>query len=555
MKAKADSAPPHSEIGWHQINWKKAHQHVRRLQLRIAKATREGRQREIKIFQRLLTRSFYAKALAVKCVTENQGKRTPGVDGATWPTPESKTKAISSLKRRGYKPLPLRRVHIPKSNGKKRPLGIPTMKDRAMQALYNLALTPVAESTADRNSYGFRPGRSTADAIEQCFIALGGHKNCAQWILEGDIKACFDEINHDWLLDNVPMDKQILRAWLKAGFIYRKNLFPTNAGTPQGGVISPTLANMALDGLENLLRAKFYETTRNGRWFSHKVNFVRYADDFIVTGNSPEMLEHEVKPIIREFLAKRGLSLSEEKTKITHIEEGFDFLGQNVRKYNGKILIKPSKKNINSFLDKLRKIIAKNKTAKQENLIGILNPVIRGWANFHRHVVAKETFKTVDSLIWKRLWRWCKRRHPNKGTRWIKNKYFKCIDTRNWVFAANTADKRTLKLYDAFSTKIQRHVKVKAEANPFDPKWETYFEERYYLKIKKHPMLSKRLRTLLNRQEGKCPVCEQPFTEKDKWNVHHVIHVTAGGMDNLDNLRLLHPNCHRQVHTQKWTVR
>lgn len=224
--------------GWHDIDWAKCHKSVKRLQARIAKAEKEGRHGKVRALQWLLTHSFSARALAVKRVTENQGKNTPGVDGQTWSTPEAKFRGIASLKRRGYKPLPLRRVLIPKSNGKMRPLGIPTIRDRAMQALYLLALEPVAETRADKNSYGFRPGRATADAIEQTFIALS-KKNGAQWILEGDIKACFDEISHEWLLKNIPMDKKILQKWLKAGFVHKRKLFPTEAGTPQGGVISP----------------------------------------------------------------------------------------------------------------------------------------------------------------------------------------------------------------------------------------------------------------------------------------------------------------------------
>jgi RNA-directed DNA polymerase len=392
------------EASWHEINWYKANQHVRRMQLRIAKATREGKMRKVKSLQRLLTHSFHSKALAVKRVTENQGKATPGVDGQTWSTPEAKSKAISSLDRKGYKPLPLRRVYIPKSNGKKRPLGIPTMKDRAMQALHKLALEPVAETLADGNSYGFRPERACADAIAQSFITLG-RSYSAQWILEGDIKSCFDEISHEWLINNVPMDRIILQQWLKAGYIDRKKLFPTIAGTPQGGIISPLLSNMTLDGLEKELK------TFQGK----KVNFVRYADDFIVTGNSKELLEQEVRPAIIRFLKERGLTLSDEKTRVTHIKEGFDFLGQNIRKYNGKLLIKPVKKNVKNFLEKVRKVLKENKTAKQENVIKMLNPIIRGWANYHQHVVAKKTFSWVDYQIWLGLWQWCKRRHPNKG--------------------------------------------------------------------------------------------------------------------------------------------
>jgi RNA-directed DNA polymerase len=546
MKTKVDKTDAVSsgkpDGSWHQINWSKANQHVRRVQLHIAKATRESNPRKVKTLQRMLTHSFHAKTLAVKRVTENQGKATPGVDGQTWSTPEDKFKAISSLIRKGYKPLPLRRVYIPKSNGKKRPLGIPTMKDRAMQALYKLALEPVAETLADKNSYGFRPARGCADAIGQCFIALG--KKCSpQWILEGDIKSCFDEISHDWLMNNVPMDKGILRKWLKAGYIDRKRLFPTEAGTPQGGIISPTLSNMTLDGLEKRL------THFRGRM----VNFVRYADDFIVTGESKELLENEVKPVIIGFLKERGLTLSKEKTKVTHIEEGFDFLGQNLRKYKGKFLIKPSKKNAKNFLEKVRKVLKKFKTAKQEAVIKVLNPIIRGWANYHRHIVAKETFSWVDHQIWQKLWQWCMHRHMNKGRRWIKDRYFHKIGPRKWVFAVKTKNNGKtdfMKLFSAMSIPIQRHVKIKSEACPYDTAWEPYFEKRNILKVKDDKTLYGRVKKLWLLQKGICPICQGKFTKETGWHMHHVIPKLQSGKDILSNLQLLHPNCHRQLHSQ-----
>jgi RNA-directed DNA polymerase len=446
--------------------------------MRIAKAAREGNLREAKAFQRLLTRSFAAKALAVKRVTETKGKKTPGIDGETWSTPKVKLEAVLSLNGRGYKPLPLRRVYIPKSNGKKRPLGIPTMRDRAMQGLYKLALEPVAETLADRNSYGFRLERSTADATERCFTVLS-RKVAAPWILEGDIKGCFDNINHNWLMENIPMDRNILGKWLKAGFVYQGTLFPTVAGTPQGGVISPTLANMTLDGLEAELR--------KGTRKKDLVHMVRYADDFIITGRSKEVLEDRVRPLVEKFLGNRGLELSLEKTRVTHIEEGFDFLGHNIRKYAGRLFIKPSKKNVGAFLDKVRKMVKANRTVKQVYLIRLLNPIIRGWANYHRHVVAKDTFAKIDHLIWRLLWQWCKRRHPKKGTRWIKRKYFKTRGTRKWVFSAETEIVRhdgkpvMMDLIYARSIEIRRHIKIKPDAHPFDLKWESYFEDRRFL--------------------------------------------------------------------------
>ncbi|MGP8789803.1 group II intron reverse transcriptase/maturase, partial [Pseudomonas aeruginosa] len=420
-------APSHESVTWHSIDWAACHREVRRLQARIVKATREGKHGKVKALQWILTHSFSGKALAVRRVTENQGKKTPGVDGITWSTPEAKSQAMLSIKRRGYRPQPLKRVYIPKANGKMRPLGIPTMRDRAMQALYLLALEPVAETTADGRSFGFRPERSTADAIEQCFTALS-KKVAPQWVLEGDIKGCFDNISHDWLMGHVPTDREILRKWLKAGYMEDRQLFPTEAGTPQGGIISPTLANLVLDGLEAKLDAAFgRKRYANGVQTRLMVNYVRYADDFIVTGRSKELLEQEVMPIIEDFMRERGLTLSPEKTKITHIDEGFDFLGQNVRKYNGKLLIKPSKANVATFLEKVRSAVKGNKALDQPRLIRMLNPMIQGWANYHQHVVSKATFARVDHEIWRVLWQWAVRRHPQKSSVWIKQRYFHSV--------------------------------------------------------------------------------------------------------------------------------
>ena len=432
----------------------------------------------------MLTCSFSGKALAVKRVTENQGKRTPGVDNVSWNTPAAKFKATASLCRRGYRPLPLRRIYIPKANGKLRPLGIPTMKDRAMQALHLQALEPIAETTADPNSYGFRPKRSTADALQQCFNTLG--RGCsAQWVLEGDIKGCFDHISHEWMLRNVPTDKKVLRQWLEAGYVENRILFPTEAGTPQGGIISPTLANMTLDGLEKLLAANFpRKGKRNGRSF--KVNLVRYADDFIITGDSKELLENEVRPLVEGFLKERGLTLSAEKTRITRIDEGFDFLGQNLRKFDGKPLVKPSKKNTQAFLEKVRGIISANKAVSQIALIKLLNPVIRGWANYHQHAAAKATFDRVDHEIWKSLWQWARRRHPKKSRDWVKKHCFPHLLNRAWTFASATGEYLSygrpiwVRLAYAGDTKIRRYVKIRKEANPFDPQYADYFEERTF---------------------------------------------------------------------------
>src|SRR6266704_1122567 len=323
------------------IDWQTIHRNVRRLQVRIAQATKEGRWGKVRALQRFLTHSYSGKVLAVRRVTENDGKKTPGVDRVIWDTPEKKTWAVHELQRRGYQPQPLRRVYIPKSDGKtKRPLGIPTMIDRAMQALHLLALDPVAETKADRNSYGFRQQRSCADAIEQCFNAL--RHASTQWILEGDIKSCFDKISQDWLLHHVPMDRAILKKWLTSGYMEKHVLHETTDGTPQGGIVSPALANCALDRLEQLLKENYAAGRRvkSLGGLTSSVNFIRYADDFVITSKSKDLLKGEVQPLVEQFLQQRGLKLSPTKTVITHVEKGFDFLGQNVRRYpDGKLLI------------------------------------------------------------------------------------------------------------------------------------------------------------------------------------------------------------------------
>jgi len=544
-------ASSYGTVQWPNIDWAQCIRNVRRLQMRIVKATQVGKWNKVKTLQRLLTGSFSGKALAVKRVTENEGKKTAGVDKQLWSTPEAKSHVLQNLNRRGYKPLPLRRVYIPKSSGKMRPLGIPTMKDRAMQALYLLALEPISETKADRNSYGFRPERGTKDAIVHCFVLLS-RKTSSQWILEGDIKGCFDNISHEWLINNIPMDKKILRKWLNAGYIHKRNLYPTEAGTPQGGIISPTLSNMALDGLEAKLR-KFRR--------QDKVHMVRYADDFIFTGNSKELLEDEVKPLVEKFLSARGLELSPEKTSVTHIDKGFDFLGVNIRKYSGKLLIKPSKKNVKACIDKVRKAIKDNKAAKQINLIKMLNPIIKGWANYHKTVTAKEAFRLVDNEIWLSLWQWARRRHPDKSPVWIKKKYFKTTGNRNWVFAAGDTERFSpdgkqyvVSLFRAFNIPIRRHIKIRGEANPFDPKFETYFEERMMLKMRDKLRGSKRLLNLWVNQGGNCPVCRQKITSDMNWRLHYIVRKVEGGSDSLSNLRLTHSNCHRKVHDRMLNV-
>lgn len=520
---------------WHTVNWQYVNYKVVRLQFAIAKAVREGKWRKVRCLQGKLVHSFYAKLLAVRRVTENRGKRTPGVDGELWSKPAAKLSAAKRLTDHNYRAKPLRRVWIPKRNGKLRPLGIPTMYDRAMQALYLLALEPVSETKADNNSYGFRPKRAARDAIEQAFTCLS-HKVGGMWILEADIKGFFDNINHDWILRNIPLDKKILRQWLKSGVINEQVFEKTEAGTPQGGIISPTIANMVLDGLEEVIQ-------RMAESRNTKLNYIRYADDFIVTGKSDYTLSI-VKDLIQLFLRIRGVQFSEEKTRITHIDQGFDFLGFNLRKYKGKLLIKPSKASIANFWLEIRKIFRKCRAHNADVLISRLNPVIRGWANYYRHVISKATFYRLSHLLWKKSWRWAMRRHPKKNRSWLKRRYYRKIGGVDWIFCGKHE-----RLLQIGRVPIVRHVKIIGSANPFDLAFEEYFEQRNTL-LWNTSNKDRKVAGIFRRQKGRCPVCKQPLAIEAPYDVHHIKPIVMGGKDTFNNLVLLHPNCHRLIHAQ-----
>lgn len=387
--------------------------------------------------------------------------------------------------------------------------------------------------------------------MAQIFLSTS-KKVSATWILEADIKGCFDHINHDWLENHVPMDRAILRKWLKAGLIYKGQLQATEAGTPQGGIISPTLANVTLNGLERELIAHLGAKFGLAKVKKLKINVVRYADDFVITGVSKDVLETEVQPWVEAFLAVRGLQLSEEKTRIVHIDHGFDFLGWHFRKYRGTLLIKPSKKNAQAFYRKVVEVISGNKTVKQEELIRLLNPMLRGWAQYHRPVVAKATYSRMEYLIFQRLWRWSKRRHPQKSRDWIRKKYFHSVGARNWVFAApvvkDDGSKGLLELYQITGTPIQRHKKVKGAYNPFDPQWEQYGEQLRQARLEQSMSYRREWVTLYMSQGGLCALCGTELTEETGWHDHHLEYRMYGGSDALSNRALLHPHCHQQVH-------
>lgn len=443
--------------------------------MRIAKAVNEGRWNRVRSLQYLLSHSFYAKLMAVKRVTSNKGRRSPGVDGVLWRGSRAKWRAARSLRRRGYKPQPLRRIYILKKNGKKRPLSIPTMYDRAMQALYKLTLNPIAETLADRNSYGFREGRSCADAIAAAFNALS-KPNSAPWVFEGDITGCYDNICQEWMLENIPMDRDVLKKWLKTGYIENGQWYPSHKGTPQGGIVSPTIANMTLDGLEHAIRGSVPRRSR--------VNFIRYADDFIATGKSRRLLEEQVKPAIENFLAKRGLSLSQEKSVITHIKHGFTFLGQTFRKHGGVLHITPAKEGVLALIRKVGTLTRTYVSAPMLILVKKLNQTLRGWGNYHRHVVASEAFSRIDGYVYEQLWRMLRQRHPNKSKGWLIKRYWS-TPGENSVFSVTSKTAKGIRRYKVVrlcSMHIQRYVKIKADANPYIPEYATYFWQRRHKK-------------------------------------------------------------------------
>ena len=526
------------EHQWKSIDWKKAEAEVSRLQARIAKATQEKKWNTVKRLQYLLSHSYYAKALAVRKVTTNKGKHTPGIDKELWNTPAVKMRNVLILTDKGYKAKPLRRVFIEKpGKKKKRPLGIPCMYDRAMQALYALALDPVSETTADEKSFGFRRGRSAQDACEYIFTALS-RRSSPEWVLEGDIKGCFDHISHDWLIEHIPMDKSVLKQFLKAGFVFQNELFPTDEGTPQGGVISPILANMALDGMQKVLSDRFH-TNRLGKIDlrfknAHKVNLVRYADDFIVTAATKEIAE-EAKEIIRGFLCTRGLELSEEKTLITHVDDGFDMLGWTFRRFKEKLIVKPSKKSVKALNASLHNtVLERGKAWRQEDLIRVLNRQLRGWANYHQSVCAKDAFSRTDHILYEMLWRWAKRRHPKKNRKWITANYRYSKGLRNWVFSTKNAE-----LIRLGEVPIIRHTKVRMSANP-------YLDSEYFIQRKFQngmKRLSGRFKKIWRNQNGCCYHCGQPMEISDEREIFYKIPKSMGGKDDVPNMAYVHKYC------------
>jgi RNA-directed DNA polymerase len=496
---------------WSSIDWATTERNVRRLQERIFRASQNGDRAQVKNLQRLLVRSRSAKLLAIRRVTQiNRGKRTPGIDGVVCPGPSSRLAMFrKGLNLKGYRPKPVRRVYIPKAGGKQRPLGIPTMLDRVMQALVTLALEPEWEPRFEANSYGFRPGRCTMDAIEAIFRALS-HTGSAQWVLDADIAKCFDQIDHAALLGRLPVFTTTIRRWLKAGVVELGTLKAATMGTPQGGVISPLLANIALDGMERLFGAErpdgrqVVPSLRKGN--DRGISLIRYADDFVVTAPSREVLENDVVPRLAVFLADRGLELSAAKTRIVHVNDGFDFLGFNIRRFpNGKLLVRPQKEKVSAHRRALSAFLRDNRQRPTAEVIMALSPVIRGWCNYYRYAVAKRTFSVLDDHVWRITYKWAKRRHPNKTRHWVVNRYFGVDRGQGWVLC----DGR-LRLPRHNETRVSRFVKVKGKVSPFDPSLRDYWQDRRLRRLVREVGRFNRIH-LLKQQDGRCAVCKAAF--------------------------------------------
>jgi len=541
-------------VEWKDLNWRKLEKVTFKLQKRIFRASERGDVKAVRKLQKTLINSWSAKCIAVRRVTQdNQGKNTAGVDGIKTLNPKQRMNLVGKLKLTN-KVKPTRRVNIPKpGTTETRPLGIPTINDRALQGLVKLALEPEWEARFEPNSYGFRPGRSCHDAIEAIFNSI--HQK-AKYVLDADISKCFDRIDHKALISKIhtyPTLSRVIKTWLKAGYCDGKEIFPTNEGTPQGGVISPLLANIALHGMEERVM-QYAETLKGGKRDNRKaLSLIRYADDFVIIHEDLNVVK-KCQEIITEWLSDMGLELKPSKTKLTHTlneiegNVGFEFLGFHIQQHkvgkyrsainpNGtplgfKTLITPSKAKIKTHLVKIAEVIDTHKTTPQAALISKLNPIIRGWSNYYSTVVSKETFNKVDHLTYDKLRAWARTRGKGNIN---KDKYWRTVEDRNWCFSTEDG----IELLTHSSTPIVRHTKVKGEASPFDGNW-IYWSKRRG----EYPETPTRVSKLIKKQKGICPHCGLYFTSTDMVEVDHIIPTSLGGKDIYDNLQLLHQHCH-----------
>lgn len=558
MSTAATTQPPMYK--WQDLPWRAIERKVFKLQRRIYQASRQGKQSVVRRLQKLLLSSWHARCLAVRKVTqENRGKNTPGVDGKLVLSPTQRMRLVSVLKLTP-KAQPVRRVWIAKpGTAEKRPLGIPTIENRAQQALAKLTLEPEWEAKFEPNSFGFRPARCTHDAIEAIHNSI---KYTPKYVLDADIAKCFDRIDHRALLaklNTFAKLRRAIKAWLTAGVMDGEKLFPVQTGTPQGGVLSPLLANIALHGLETALRAAFpkhpYINGVQKGYYQPRV--IRYADDFVVLHPDLAVIER-AKEVAQEWLKEMGLELKPSKTRITHTlavhdgQVGFDFLGFTARQFavgkrqyrnagqgrqvTQKAIIKPSKEAIKRHYAQVADVIDQMHAAPQAALIKRLNPQIKGWANYYATVVAKETYSKLDHLVTKKLLRWARRRHGRTSRYKVVNKYWgRSATGRMWEFQTRDGHR----LYWYADVPIKRHVQIAGSRSPYDGDWAFWS-----LRLKHYPLLSPSSLKLLRRQQGQCAWCKLYFRHGDSLELDHIIPQKQRGRNAYDNLQLLHTHCH-----------